>query len=115
MDTTSTSSARRALLVLAGLGLAAPWRYHLQYFAEGGSVAPAAFFGAAFANALTAAITVDVYLAAVAFCFAVGCDRGAGARRWWAVPLAFFAGLAFALPAYLWWRSAPGRGVVKPA
>ena len=25
-------------------------------------------------------------------------------ERWWAIALAFFVGLSFALPAYLWWR-----------
>jgi hypothetical protein len=71
---------------------------------------PAAFFGTAFANALTTAITLDVYLAALAFSVGVALYGGAGARRWWAVPMTFFIGLSFALPAYLWWRSAPRRG-----
>ncbi|MGE0314007.1 MAG: DUF2834 domain-containing protein [Lautropia sp.] len=100
---------RRLLLALALLGLALPWWYNLQYFAGGGGLAPAAFFGTVFANALTSAITLDVYLAAVTFSVAVALDREAGARRWWAVPLTFFVGLAFAMPGYLWWRSAGRR------
>lgn len=105
MFTRSTSPAVRALwAALAGIGLVLPWWFNLRYFAGGGSVAPEVFFGAAFANALTTAITVDVYLAAVAFSVAVALDRGAGPRRWWALPLTFFVGLSFALPGYLWWR-----------
>jgi hypothetical protein len=99
------SFLRALLLALALAGLGLPWWFNLQFFAAGGSVAPASFFGAAFANALTTAITLDVYLAAVAFSIGVALDRGAGARRWWALPLTFGLGLSFALPGYLWWRS----------
>lgn len=102
--------ARALLLVLAVVGLVLPWWFNLRYFAGGGGVAPEVFFGAAFANALSTAITLDVYLSAVAFGIAVALDREAGARRWWALPLTFGVGLSFALPGYLWWRSAPGRG-----
>lgn len=98
---------RRLLLVLAVLGLVLPWWFNLQYFAQGGSVLPGPFFASAFANALSTAITIDVYLAALVFAVAVAADREAGPRRWWAVPLAFGVGLAFAWPGYLWWRSAP--------
>lgn len=94
----------RLLFVLAVVGLLVPWHYNLQYFAGGGGVAPGVFFGAAFANALTTAITLDVYIAAVAFSVGVAVDRAAGARRWWAVPATFLLGLSFALPGYLWWR-----------
>ena len=106
----ASPSVRATLLALAVAGLLAPWWFNLRWFAEGGSVAPASFFGSAFANALTTAITLDVYLAALAFCAGVALDRDAGARRWWAVPLTFLVGLSFALPGYLWWRSAPQRG-----
>jgi hypothetical protein len=101
---------RALLLVLALLGLVLPWWFNLRYFAGGGGVAPGAFFGAAFANALTTAITLDVYLAALAFSVGVALDRDAGARRWWALPITFLVGLSFALPGYLWWRSGPRRG-----
>ena len=47
--------------LLAIAGLVITWRYNLQYFAEGGSVAPGPFFASAFANALTTAIKLDVY------------------------------------------------------
>jgi len=100
---------RTLLLVLALVGLVLPWWFNLRYFAGGGGVAPGAFFGAAFANPLTTAITLDVYLAALGFCVGVALDRQAGARRWWALPLTFLVGLSFALPAYLWWRTAPPR------
>ncbi len=100
----------RALLgVLALAGLALPWWFNLQFFASGGSLAPASFFGAALANPLSTAITLDVYLSALAFSLAVALDRGAGARRWWALPLTFGVGLSFALPGYLWWRSGGER------
>lgn len=101
---------RALLLVLAFVGLVLPWWFNLRYLSGGGSLGPGAFFGAAFANPLSTAITLDVYLAAVAFCVGVARDSEAGARRWWAFPLTFGVGLSFALPLYLWWRSAPPRG-----
>lgn len=97
-------------LPLAIAGLVGPWWFNLQYFAAGGSVMPAVFFRDAMVNALTSAITVDVYLAAVAFSVAVAADRAAGLRRWWAVAAAFLIGLSFALPAYAWWRSGDNDG-----
>jgi hypothetical protein len=110
MNTSVSPAVRTLLLILTLVGVAVPWWFNLQYFAAGGGLTPAAFFGTAFANALTTAITLDVYLAALAFSVGVALDGGAGARRWWAVPMTFFIGLSFALPAYLWWRSAPRRG-----
>ncbi len=106
MNKTSTP-VRAMLLLLAVLGLALPWWFNLRYLAGGGSLAPGAFFGAAFANPLTTAITLDVYLSAAAFCFGVARDDQAGARRWWFVPLTFGVALSFALSLYLWWRSGP--------
>lgn len=105
----ASAPLRALLLTLALVGLVLPWWHHLRYLYGGGSLAPAAFFGAAFANPLTTAITLDVYLAAVAFCIGVAQDADAGPRRWWAVPLTFGIGLSFALPLYLWWRSGPAR------
>lgn len=105
----ASPAVRALLLMLTVAGLVLPWWFNLRYFAGGGGVAPEVFFGAAFANALTTAITIDVYLAALAFSVGVAVDREAGARRWWALPLTFFVGLSFALPGYLWWRSAPQR------
>jgi hypothetical protein len=96
--------AARFFFVLAVVGLLLPWRYNLQYVAAGGSVAPDVFWRDAFANALTAAITLDVYLAAAAFSVAVALDAPAGPRRWWAIPATFLIGLSFALPGYLGWR-----------
>jgi len=99
-----TPNAARLLAVLAVAGLLLPWRYNLKYFGGGGSVAPDVFFRDAFANALTTAITLDAYLAAVAFCVGVALDNAAGRRRSWALPATFLLGLSFALPGYLWWR-----------
>lgn len=110
MIKTVSGPLRVLLLILAVAGLVLPWWHNLHYLSGGGSLAPAAFFGAAFANSLTTAITLDVYLAAVAFCVGVAKDSDAGPRRWWALPLTFGVGLSFALPFYLWWRSAPARG-----
>lgn len=95
---------RHLLPVLAIAGVLLPWRYNLLYFAQGGSALPDVFFRDAFANALTTAITLDVYIAALSFSVAIAMDRAAGGVRWWAIPLTFLVGLSFALPAYLWWR-----------
>jgi Terpene cyclase DEP1 len=95
--------------LLTIIGLVLPWLFNLRYFAGGGGILPGAFFGAAFANDLTTAITLDVYIAAIAFCAGVARDREAGVHRWWVVPLTFGVGLSFALPGYLWWRSSPSR------
>ncbi|MDZ4126585.1 MAG: DUF2834 domain-containing protein [Hydrogenophaga sp.] len=95
---------RHLLLALSATGLLLPWRYNILYFANGGSVLPEVFFQAAFANALTTAITLDVYIAAAGFSVGVAMDRAVGAVRWWAIAATFLLGLAFALPGYLWWR-----------
>jgi len=94
---------------LALVGLVVPWWHNVAYFAGGGSILPDVFFRDAFANALTAAITLDVYLAALVFSIWVASDRALGRRRWWAVPATFLIGLAFALPAYLAWRADASR------
>lgn len=92
--------ARAGSLVLVALGLLVPWWFNLRYFADGGSVLPQIFFRDAMANALTTAITLDVYLAAVAFSAWVLNERRV---RWpWLVVAACFGvGLSFALPLYL--------------
>jgi predicted permease len=102
-----SSLTRAALVLLAAAGLLLPWYFNLAYFAAGGSVAPEAFFRDAFANPLTTAITLDVYLAAFAFSVGVAADRGMGKARWIAIPLCFGIGLAVALPLYLLWRARP--------
>jgi hypothetical protein len=98
----ASAALRALLLILAVMGFVLPWWFNLRYFSGGGSLAPGAFFGAAFANPLTTAITIDVYLAAAAFCVGVAKDADAG-------PLTFGVGLSLALPLYLWWRSVPLR------
>lgn len=97
-------ACRPLFLVLTVAGLLVPWYYNLQYFASGGGVLPGVFFAAAFANPLTAAITLDVYLAAMTFAVGVALDKAGGSARWWAIPATFFIGLSFALPGYLWWQ-----------
>lgn len=86
------------MLALAILGLVLPWYYNVAFFAGGGGIAPSVFFGAAFANPLTTAITIDVYIAALAFSVAVLRERALGRRRWLYVVACFGIGLAFALP-----------------
>lgn len=93
-------SLRRALRALALLALVATWGFNLAYFADGGSVRPQVFFRDATANALTTAITLDVYLAALAFGLWVLAERRV--HRPWAYVLGCFGvGLAVALPLYL--------------
>lgn len=70
---------------------------------NGGGLAPGAFFGAAFANSLTAAITIDVYLSALVFSVWVVSDakRHRIKRAWPYVVLCFCVGLAISFPLYL--------------
>ena len=98
---------RRLLLALAAAGLVLPWVWNVQYFLAGGSVLPQVFWRDATPNALTTAITLDVYLAAASFSVWVLWDRRV--RRPGLYVLACFAiGLAFALPLYLALRGADG-------
>ena len=92
-----------AYLLLAVAGLVLPWYFNTHYFLGGGSVLPPAFFGAAFANALTTAITLDVYIAALVFSVWVMREspRVGVKRPWLYVALTFFVGLSFALPLFL--------------
>ncbi|HTH10315.1 DUF2834 domain-containing protein [Acidovorax sp.] len=92
---------RATLMALALLGLAVPWYFNVAYFLAGGSVMPGIFWHDAFANALTTGITLDVYLAAIAFSAWVAADRSLGAWRWAYIAACFGLGLAFALPLYL--------------
>ena len=90
----------RLLPWLAGAGLVLPWIFNLRYFAARGSVAPQVFWPDAMANALTTAITLDVYWSALVFAGWVLHERRV--RHPWAVVLACFGvGLSFALPLYL--------------
>ena len=101
---------RLTLLALSACGLVLPWVWNIRYFLQGGSVAPQVFWPDAMANALTTAITIDVYLAATSFAVWVLRDRRV--RRPWLLVLACFGlGLAFALPLYLALRGADRTGV----
>lgn len=93
----------KVYFALAVLGFVFTWYFNLQYLSNGGGLAPSVFFGAAFANALTTAITIDVYVAAVVFAIWVLNDakRISVARPWLFVLLCFCIGLAVALPLYL--------------
>lgn len=88
---------------LALVGLLATWYYNGQYFLSGGGLGPNEFFGAAFANFLTTAITVDVYLSALVFSVWVISDSKRISIKWpWLyIAMCFFIGLAVAFPLYL--------------
>lgn len=88
---------------LAVVGFLATWYYNRQYFMDGGSLGPNAFFGAAFANSLTTAITIDVYLSAFVFSTWVLQDAKRLLVKWpWLyVILSFSVGLAISFPLYL--------------
>jgi hypothetical protein len=89
--------------LLAAVGLVVPWIYNIQYFAAGGSVMPGPFFNAAFANVLTTAITLDVYISAIVFCaWMFGESFHLSMRHAWLyVVLTFCIGLSFAFPLFL--------------
>ncbi len=95
-----TSRWRKCLVVLVVLGLLVPWYFNLRYFAAGGSVLPQVFFRDAMTNALTTAITLDVYLAAVGFSVWVWSERRVR-WPWLYVAACFGVGLSFALPLYM--------------
>ncbi|RZS46640.1 uncharacterized protein DUF2834 [Sphaerotilus mobilis] len=89
---------------LALLAFVVTWTYNGRYILGGGGLGPAEFFGAAFANDLTQAITLDVYLAALVFSIWVVREsrRGVAVRwPWLHVAICFGIGLAIALPLYL--------------
>lgn len=97
-------SPRKLYRAMAVVGLFGTWYFNVQFFAQGGSLAPAVFFGAALANPLSTAITLDVYWCALTFLVWVGRasprDRvGRNLLVWGAVSLG--VGLAVALPLYL--------------
>ena len=89
--------------VLTLVGFLATWYYNGQYIIHGGGLGPSEFFGAAFANFLTAAITIDVYLAALVFSVWVLSDSRRISVKWpWLyVVLCFSVGLAISFPLYL--------------
>jgi len=98
--------AALAFFALAFIGFAITWRYNLQYLMQGGGLGPAEFFSAAFANPLTTAITLDVYLSATAFSAWVISDSRQSQVKWpWAfILICFTLGLAVSFPMYLAFR-----------
>ncbi|RQO70912.1 hypothetical protein DBR44_12725 [Aquitalea sp. FJL05] len=95
-----------AFFALAIIGFVITWYYNLQYLMQGGGLGPAEFFVAAFANPLTTAITIDVYLSAIAFSAWVISDSRQSQLKWpWAyIFLCFSIGLAVSFPMYLAFR-----------
>jgi Terpene cyclase DEP1 len=88
---------------LALVGFLATWYYNGQYILHGGGLGTSQFFGAAFANSLTTAITIDVYLAALVFSVWVISDSKRISQKWpWLyVVLCLCVGLAVSFPLYL--------------
>jgi magnesium-transporting ATPase (P-type) len=101
-------SLKNLYYVLALVALITTWYYNGQYFLQGGGLGPSEFFGAALANVLTTAITIDVYLSALVFSIWVCSDATTIAvkRPWLYVVICFAIGLAIALPLYLAKREA---------
>lgn len=114
MPSSASSPITRTFQALALVGLVVTWYFNLRYFQSGGSLAPARFWGDAMVNPLTSAITVDVYLSALAFAVWVWRET-APVSRWRAagwIALCFGVGLVVALPLYLARRETgapPGR------
>lgn len=103
----TASLSQRLLYGLCWVGLVVPWSFNLHYFSQGGSVMPSVFWPDALANSLTTSITVDVYLAALAFSVWILQERRLR-RPWLYVLMCFGLGLAFALPLYLARREGQG-------
>ncbi|MBB6092917.1 hypothetical protein HNQ60_001795 [Povalibacter uvarum] len=93
----------RVYFALAIVGLGLTWYFNFLFFAGGGSIAPDSFLPSAFANPLTASITLDVYWSALVFSIWIVTERSAplAPAPWIFVVLCFGIGLAFALPLYL--------------
>lgn len=84
--------------VLVALGLLVPWWFNLRYLQTVAALGRRFFSGTQWPMPTTA-ITLDVYLAAVAFSAWV---LGEARVRWpWLVVVCFGVGLSFALPLYL--------------
>jgi acid phosphatase family membrane protein YuiD len=93
--------------LFAVVGLLVTGYYNLQYMGQGGSLMPSAFWLAATPTALTTAITLDVYLAALVFSIWVLKDAKVSGVRfaWGYVALTFFVGLCVAWPLYLHFKA----------
>jgi hypothetical protein len=89
--------------LLALLGFLLTWYFNGLYLLEGGSLQPITFFGAAMANPLSTAITLDVYWSALVFSvWLLHSAKRHGVRRpWLYIVLCFGVGLAVAFPLYL--------------
>jgi uncharacterized membrane protein len=89
--------------LLALLGFLLTWYFNGLYLLEGGSLQPSAFFGAAMANPLSTAITLDVYWSALVFSVWLlhSAKRHGVKRPWLYIVLCFGVGLAVAFPLYL--------------
>lgn len=108
-----TSTLSTVYFTCAIAGLVATWYFNWQYIVGGGGFLPSQFFGAAFANVLTTAITIDVYFAAFVFSiWVIAESKRSGVKRpWLYVALCFSVGLAFAFPLYLAFKERSGNDV----
>ena len=109
----SNTALSSVYFICAIAGLVATWYFNWQYIAGGGGILPSQFFGAAFANVLTTAITIDVYCAAFVFSIWVFAESKRDGVKWpWLyVALCFSVGLAFAFPLYLAFKERSGNDV----
>ncbi len=90
-------------LLLAVVGTVLPYAFFLQHFAAAG-LAPAAFLGDMFANAVASGAAADLVLSSLVFwvwLFASGEARRAG----YLIPANLFVGLSLALPLWLYLRA----------
>ena len=89
--------------LIAIFALFVTWYFNIQFFMQGGSILPASFFGAAFANAISTSITLDVYIAAIVFSiWVVSESKRLGLKRSWIyIVVCFAVALAVALPLFL--------------
>lgn len=99
----SKSILPKLYYAVAALALFATWYYNAQYLMNGGSLLPSAFFGTAFANSLTTAMTIDIYISGLVFSVWAVSDakRHSIKNAWLYVLLCFGVGLAISLPLYL--------------
>lgn len=97
---------RNLYFCLAVFGLVATWFYNLQYFAGASTYAFTPYLQSALVNAVTTAITIDIYICALVFSIWAWreSNRIGMSNSWLYIVLAFGVGLAFAFPLFLAFR-----------
>lgn len=87
--------------ILAGLGLAIPWYYNIQFFATGGSLLQ--FLQIGFANPAASSISADISIACCTFLIWMFFESFRLRMRYWLIfiVLTFLVAFAFAFPLFL--------------